>query len=173
MRAHKGQRYFDWTVRDGVFEFFEHPVNFEREKRLEGRYVISTSEKNIDALTAVAKYKELTEVETCFRRMKDVLSMRPIYHQVETRVRGHIFVAALGLLLQTFLQRRLKEAGVNLSAEHALQALETVRHVIFDVNGHQRSGVSAKNPRARQVLKALGIENLRPPTPPDGPRTIM
>jgi transposase len=173
MQAHKGSRYFAWEVRDGAFKFFEHPVNFEREKRLEGRYVIATSEKNIDALTAVAKYKELTEVETGFRRMKDVLSLRPVYHQVEPRVRGHIFVAALGLLLQTLLQRRLQEAGVALSAEQALQALETVRHVTFEVNGQQRSGVSAKNPRARQVLTALGIDNLRPPNPPKGESTVM
>lgn len=173
MQAHQGSRYFAWEVRDGAFKFCEHPVHFEREKRLEGRYVIATSEKNIDALTAVAKYKELTEVETGFRRMKDVLSLRPVYHQVEPRVRGHIFVAALGLLLQTLLQRRLEEAGVNLSAEQALQALETVRHVSFNVNGQERSGVSAKNPRARQVLNALGLENLRPPTPPEDELTVM
>jgi hypothetical protein len=37
MQAHKGSRYFDWELRDGVFEFVEHPVHFEREKRLEGR----------------------------------------------------------------------------------------------------------------------------------------
>ena len=124
-------------------------------------------------MTAVAKYKELTEVETGFRRMKDVLSLRPVYHQAEPRVRGHIFVAALGLLLQTLLQRRLEEAGVKLSAEQAIQALETIRHVAFNVNGQQRSGVSAKKPRAQQVLKALGIDNLRPPTPPEEDLTVM
>jgi transposase len=173
MKAHQGHRYFAWTLRDGAFEFCAHPVHFEREKRLEGRYVIATSEKNIDALTAVAKYKELTEVESGFRRMKDVLSLRPIYHHVESRVRGHIFVAALGLLLQTVLQRRLEQAEVDLSAEHALQALETVRHVSFNVDGKQRNGVSAKNPRARQVLKAMGIDALRPPTPPEDEPTVL
>jgi transposase len=173
LQMHQGYRYFAWELRDGAFEFFEHPVHFEREKRLEGRYVIATSEANIDALAAVAMYKELTEVERGFRRMKDVLSLRPVYHQVESRVRAHIFVAALGLLLQTLLQRRLDDAEVDLSAEQALQALETVRHVTFTVNGEQRAGVSASNPRARQVLHALGLTNLRPPTPPDGEPTVM
>jgi hypothetical protein len=173
LRQHQGYRYFAWELRDGAFEFFEHPVHFEREKRLEGRYVIATSEANIDALAAVAMYKELTEVERGFRRMKDVLSLRPVYHQVESRVRAHIFVAALGLLLQTLLQRCLDDAEVDLSAEQALQALETVRHVTFTVNGEQRAGVSASNPRARQVLHALGLANLRPPTPPDDEPTVM
>ena len=95
---------------ESVFAFFEDPLHFEREKRLEGRYVISTSEKKLTALDAVALYKQLTEVERGFRRMKGVLSLRPVYHQVEPRVRAHIFVAALGLLLQTLLQQRLEQA---------------------------------------------------------------
>ena len=173
LRAHHGYRYFAWELREGAFEFFEHPLHFAREKRLEGRYVIATSEKAITALDAVAWYKQLTEVERSFRRMKDVLAVRPVYHRVEPRVRGHIFVAALALLLQTYLQRRLDEAGVPLSAEHALQALETIRHVTFQVHGESRNGVSASNPRARQVLHALNITDPRPPRPPAGDETVM
>jgi transposase len=166
LRDHNGQRYYAWSYRDGVFSYVEDPVHFEREKRLEGRYVISTSEQDITALDAVAMYKQLMEVERGFRRMKDVLSLRPVYHQVEPRVRAHVFVAALGLLLQTLLQRHLDDADVDLSAEQAMQALETVRHVSFRVDAEDRTGVSASNPRARQVLRALGVTEFRPPTPP-------
>jgi transposase len=173
LRAHQGYRYFGWEIRAGAFVFFEQPVHFEREKRLEGRYVIATSERTMTALDAVAWYKQLTEVERSFRRMKDVLGVRPLYHRVEPRVRGHIFVAALALLLQTLLQRRLDEAGVALSAEQAMQALETIRHVSFQVHDETRSGISAKNPRARQVLNALKITELRPPCPPAGETTVM
>ena len=47
---------------------------------------------------AVALYKDLTEVESGFRQLKDVMALRPIYHQIEERVKAHIFVAALGHL---------------------------------------------------------------------------
>ncbi len=173
LRGHQGCRYFDWEMRAGAFVFFEHPVHFDREKRLEGRYVIETSEKSFTALDAVATYKQLMDVERGFRRMKDVLSMRPIYHQVEPRVRAHVFVAALGLLLQTLLQKRLREAKVDMSAEQAMQAMETVRHVSFHVNGETRTGVSNANPRARQVMKALGIIEVRPPQAPENEKTVM
>lgn len=173
LRGHQGQRYYAWSYADGVFSFREDPVHFEREKRLEGRYVISTSEKSLSCLDAVAMYKQLMDVERGFRRMKDVLSLRPVYHQVEPRVKAHVFVAALGLLLQTLLQRHLDEAEVDMSAEQALQALETVRHVTFRVEDGTRTGVSASNPRARQVLRALGIQDYRPPTPPPGEETVM
>ena len=88
-------------------------------------------------------------------------------------MKAHVFVAALGLLLQTLLEERLKAAKVDLSAEHALQTLETVRHVSFNVDGETRTGVSMKNPRARQVLNALCVTSYRPPTPPSGEETVM
>jgi hypothetical protein len=63
--------------------------------------------------------------------------------------------------------RRLKEAGVELSTEQALQALSTIRLVSFKVGGSSsRTGVSAGSSHARQVLNALGIEQTKPPTPP-------
>jgi hypothetical protein len=173
LRDHNGQRYYTWSYANGVFSFCEDPVHFEREKRLEGRYVIATNEKTLGCLDAVARYKELMDVERGFRRMKDVLSLRPVYHQVESRVKAHVFVATLGLLLQTLLQRRLNDAEVELSAEQALQALETVRHVTFHVDGGVRTGVSVSNPRARQVLRALGLQDFRPPTSPPGEETVM
>jgi len=172
LRAHQGYRYYAWEIRNGAFVFFDHPVHLEREQRLEGKYVIATSEKNINPQEAVAWYKQLTEVELSFRHLKDVLALRPIYHQVDPRVRAHIFVAALALLLQTLLDQRLKEADVDLSATEALQAVETIRHVTFKVRQERRAGVSAPSARAHQVLKALNITDLRPPTPPAGESAI-
>ena len=173
LRAHQGYRYYAWEIRAGAFVFFEHPVHLECEQRLEGKYVIATSEHNLDAQAAVALYKQLTEVERSFRHLKDILAMRPIYHQLETRVRAHIFVAALALLLQTLLERRLQDAHVDLSAPEALQAVETIRHVSFKVNQQQRCGVSAASARAHQVLHALNITTLRPPTPPTEEPTVL
>jgi len=64
-------------------------------------------------LAAVAAYKQLGEVERGFRSLKDVIALRPIWHHRPSRVKGHIFVAALALLLERLLEKRLKEAGVD------------------------------------------------------------
>ena len=55
---------------------------------------------------------------------------------------------------------------MDLSAAEAMQVVTTIRQVTFKVQGESRSGVSAANARAQQVLRAVGITNLRPPTPP-------
>ena len=122
----------------------------------------------------MALYKELTEVESGFRQLKDVLGMRPIYHRIEPRVKAHIFVAALALLVQRLLGRRLQEAGVDLSPARALQALATVRLVTFHLEGQpERRGLTGGCPDARLVLKALKLADQRPPVPPAGEETVM
>jgi len=166
LSRHQGDRYYRWQVTNGAFTFEEHPVRLRREEQLEGKYVLITTEKDFTAPQAVQQYKELMELERGFRSLKDVLAMRPIYHRVAPRVKAHIFVAALALLVQRLLEQRLSRAQVKLSAEEALQALETVRVVTFQLDGQPpRRGVSSGSPRARQVIKALDIRQLRPPTP--------
>jgi transposase len=174
MQAHHGHRYYRWELKDGRFHFEEDPLALGREKSIEGKYVVATTEKGLDPREAVRMYKQLSEVERGFRCLKDVLEMRPIYHRSEGRVRAHIFVAALGLLLTRLLERRLKEAGLKMSAEQALQALATINVVSFQVEGSRApAGVTAGSTHARQVLKALGISQTRPPIPPEGEQETM
>ena len=174
MQKHHGYRYFEWKLDNGTLVFSESKKHFDSEKRIEGKYVIATSEKGLSVLDAVAMYKELTEVESGFRQLKDVMAMRPIYHQIEMRVKAHIFVAALALLVQRLLGRRLKEAGVDLSPAQAMQALTTVRLVTFRLKGQpERRGVAGGSQDARRVLKALKLLDQRPPTPPEGEETVM
>jgi transposase len=174
MQKYHGYRYFDWKLKDGALEFSESESRLGREKKIEGKYVIMTSEKGLSVLDAVALYKELTEVESGFRQLKDVLALRPIYHQIEMRVKAHIFVAALALLVQRLLGRRLTEAGVDLSPARTMQALATVRLVTFRLEGQpERRGLAGGCPDARLVLKALKLVDQRPPVPPEGEDTVM
>src|SRR6266446_2813979 len=149
MQHYHGYRYFDWKLSDGTLAFSESETHLGRERKIEGKYVITTSEKGLSVLDAVAMYKELTDVESGFRQLKAVMAMRPIYHQIEPRVKAHIFVAALALLVQRLLGRRLEEAGVDLSPVRAMQALSTVRLVTFRLEGQpERRGVSGGWPDA-------------------------
>ena len=174
MQKYHGYRYFQWKLEDGALVFSESQKHFESEKRIEGKYVVATSEKGLSVLDAVALYKELTEVESGFRQLKDVMAMRPIYHQIETRVKAHIFVAALALLVQRLLGRRLEEAGVDLSPARAMQALATVRLVTFRLEGQpERRGLAGGSQDARRVLKALKLLDQRPPAAPEGEETVM
>ena len=163
-----GHRYYDWEYEDGTFRYFEHPVNLAREKSYEGKWVIQTEEAHLSPIEAVQIYKSLNEVEMAFRSLKDVLEMRPIYHQTPQRTEAHIFVAALAFLLQKALDKKLKAAGLDLSAPMALQALRTVRVIDIHLgNGKtKKRSVSRGSAHSASVLKALKITQLEPPKPP-------
>jgi hypothetical protein len=174
MQRYHGYRYFEWKLDGGVLEFSASKTHLEREKRIEGKSVIATSENGLSVLDAVAMDKDLTEVESGFRQLKDVMALRPIDHQVEPRVKAHIFVAALALLVPRLLGRRLQEAGVDLSPARVMQALSTVRLVTFRLEGQpERRGMAGGCPDARLVLKVLKLVDQRPPTPPEGEETVM
>ena len=173
LQKNHGYRYYAWELKEGRLEIVEHPVNLPREKKYEGKYLIQTDQVEMTPREAVEHYKDLSEVERGFRSLKDPLGMRPIWHQTARRVQAHIFVAALAFLIERMLERALKEAGLSLSARSAMEALQTIRHVQFRVDGEMHSGVTPGSSRARQVLKALKLTDSRPPTPPAGAETTM
>lgn len=164
---HHGSRYYDWELKDGRFRYFEHPVNLKQEQALEGKYLIQTEEPHLSAVQAVEIYKELSEVERAFSKLKDVIEMRPIYHQKAARVQAHVFVASLAFLLDRALEKKLKSAALDLSSKEAWQILKTVRVVEIELgDGEQKRSVTQGTARAAQILKALGINNLDPHAPP-------
>jgi len=160
-----GYRYYDWKLEDGRFSYFEHPTHLEREKSLEGKYLIQTEERNLSALEAVAVYKELSEVERAFARLKDVIEMRPIFHQKSERVQAHVFVASLAFLLDRALEKKLKSSGLDISSQEAWQLLKTVRVVEIALGAEEiNRSVTQGSGRAAKILRILGLKNLDPDT---------
>jgi transposase len=173
LACNHGHRYYGWKYKDRVFSFFEHPVHFVREQAYEGKYIIQTEEPGLSPIEAVQLYKELSEVERAFSNLKDVIDMRPIYHRTPERVKAHIFVAALAFLIHRTIEKKLKDAGLDISATQALEALKSVRVVDIDLgNGTIKRSVTKGTQRAAAVLRALAITNLDPPTPPKRDQTV-
>jgi transposase len=171
-RAH-AYRYYDWAYDAGRFRFFEHPVNLKREEAYEGKYVIQTEEPQLTPVEAVTIYKDLSEVERAFANLKDVIEMRPIYHQTDARVHAHLFVAARAFLLHRAIEKKLKAARLDLSATEALHVLRSVRVVDFTIGASEtKRSVTRGTNRAAQVLTALAITDLDPPTPPREAATV-
>jgi len=171
LARHHGFRYYAWELRGGRFHYFEHPQNLQQEAALEGKYLIQTEEQNLSAVEAVQIYKDLSEVERAFSGLKDVLEMRPIYHQTLPRVEAHIFIASLAFLLDRALEKKMKSAGIDLSSRQAWQALKTVRVVDIDLGqGEHKQSVTQGSSRAAMILRTLAIKALDPAPPKEHER---
>jgi len=163
LSRHHGFRYYAWELKDGQFHYFEHPQNLQQEEALEGKYIIQSEEQNLSPIEAVEIYKDLSEVERAFSRLKDVIEMRPIYHQTLPRLEAHIFIASLAFLLDRALEKKMKSTGIDLSSRQAWQTLRTVRVVDIDLgNGEHKQSVTQGSSRAAMILRTLGIRALDP-----------
>ncbi len=68
-------------------------------ERLDGKDLLSTSDASLSAEDVALGYKQLMEVERAFRTLKSTLSLRPVYHTRDDRIRSHVLLCWLALLL--------------------------------------------------------------------------
>ena len=105
-----------------------------REARLDGKFVLTTSTDL--AAAAVAKaYKSLWRVERAFREVKSTLDLRPIFHQRDDSVIGHIVGCFLALRLEVDLHRRLDAKGLAAPWPDLMRDLTRLQAVIVDLDG--------------------------------------
>jgi transposase len=95
----------------------------------EGAYLLRTNLTADGAADLWKKYMQLTEVEAAFRTLKSELAIRPLFHQLEKRVKAHVLVAFLGYALQVTLKHLLKRSGSEYSPAQALKRLAEIRSV--------------------------------------------
>ena len=75
-------------------------------QRLDGKYLLSTSDPDLSAEDVALGYKNLLEAERGFRDMKSTLQLRPVFHRLEPRIRAHVLLCWLALLLVRVAERR-------------------------------------------------------------------
>jgi len=105
---YKMGKHFLYTIGEGKFQWSRREQTVEEEAKLDGIYVIRTSEpvERLSAADTVRSYKSLAQVERAFRSLKGVdLLIRPIRHRTEDRVPAHIFLCLLAYYVEWHLRR--------------------------------------------------------------------
>ncbi|MBN2249004.1 MAG: IS1634 family transposase, partial [Campylobacterales bacterium] len=106
----------------------------EWEARFDGKWVLITN-TNFLAEEVALKYKELWQVEQVFRDVKSILETRPVYHQKDENIRGHVFCSFLALVLRKELDRRLQKGGHSFEWADIKQDLKALQEVEIQDNG--------------------------------------
>ncbi len=115
--GNKGYRKYLETV-GKRFQIDEQKI--KDEARYDGKWVLRTNSE-LDTACVALKYKQLLVVEQLFRSIKSLLETRPIYHQRDETIRGHVFCSFLALVLLKELKDRLEEKN------HAFEWADVVR----------------------------------------------
>jgi transposase len=105
---YKMGKHFECTIGEGSFTWSRRAESIAKEEKLDGIYVLRTSEpaERLSAEETVRSYKSLAEVERAFRCLKGIdLLVRPIWHRTEDRVPAHIFLCVLAYYVEWHLRR--------------------------------------------------------------------
>jgi transposase len=105
----------------------------EDDAQFDGKWVLMTNTSSLPTEVAL-KYKELWQVEQVFRDIKSVLATRPIFHQRDETIRGHVFCSFLALVLRKELDRRLEKAGHCFEWSEIKQDLKALQEIVIEEN---------------------------------------
>ena len=156
-----------WQIQEGRKDW--------RELR-EGAYLLRTNLRADSAEGLWSQYMQLTEAEASFRALKSELSIRPLFHQLEPRVKAHVMVAFMGYALWVTLKHLLRRRSAivaqpaasgfpnaqPLSPMKALALLSTLQSadiVLPTTDGHEirLRRVTEPNAEQKSLLRQLGL----------------
>jgi len=107
---YKVGKHFVLDISDASFSYRRDEAKISEESALDGIYVVRTSVQPdvMSSEDAVRAYKDLAKVERAFRSMKTVdLKVRPIYHWLDERIRGHVFLCMLAYYVEWHMRQQL------------------------------------------------------------------
>ena len=123
------------------------------EENLDGKYLLRTSDPKMTAEDIALGYKQLLEVERGWRDMKQVIDLRPVYHRKEERIRAHVILCWLALLLA-----RVAENAVGGTWPELRRQLDRIQAGAFTGPAgtfRQRTEIT---PGQAAILEQLGID---------------
>lgn len=128
----------------------------DREAACDGTYILEVSRASMTAAEAARAYKGLLAVERCFADLKNTLDIRPVYHRLDRRIRAHVTLCMLALLVERTIELKTGATFATVRREFArLRAVELTldKQAIWET--------SKLAPTAKKILSDLCVD-----TPP-------
>src|SRR5580658_2389393 len=152
--GNKGFRRFLKTEGDSHFAI--DPERVAAAAKFDGIYVIRTNTQ-LSPLVVALRYRERWIVEDIFRTTKSIINTRPIFHQRDDTIRGHVFCSFLALLLRKELIDRLAAAGRRYEWADIIRDLDQLAQTDIDQAGRRLRLRAAAAGCAGAVFQAVGV----------------
>jgi transposase len=142
-----------WLVQQSNGRLKLNTAKVKAEARLDGKYLIATSDPQISAEDTALGYKNLLEAERGFRDLKSTLLLRPVFHRLEHRIRAHVLICWLALLLT-----RVAERGTGLSWRTINRQLGRITQVTLAGPAGAVTQTTPLNPEQKAIYQALSVQ---------------
>jgi transposase len=151
-----GNKGFRRFVKTQGTRFTLDDAKIAADAQYDGKWVLRTNTglpMDVVALT----YKQLWMVEAIFRSMKSMLETRPIYHQKDETIRGHVFCSFLALVLRQELERRLEQQQETLEWADIIRDLDHLQDTTITVQDKDYVVRSQIKGTLAKVFQAAGV----------------
>lgn len=122
-------------------------------ERLDGKYLLRTSDDTLSTEDVALGYKQLLKVEEAFRTLKQSLELRPVYHRKEERIRAHVLLCWLGLMLIRIVENQTGKTWREVRSE--MQTMHLIEYRLDAGKLCQRTELTDEH---RAIVAALKIE---------------
>jgi len=135
----------------------------EQEKRFDGIFVLLSSRYDLEPCKVVETYKNLKEVEMLFDDLKNFVDIRPIRHRLEVRVRAHVFLCVLALLLKRIFEINYMGGKCIMEPLEEISKSKLVKYKVKFSKREDRTQTFPKvtntTPTQRKYFNMVGIRN--------------
>ena len=135
---------------DGRFRIDKTAI--AREAKLDGKWLLRTSDDSLTPTDLAVAYKQLLEVERGWRDMKGSLGLRPVFHHREDRIRSHVQLCWLALLLIRVIENTTGDTWRNIHHE-----LDRMHLVTLETTEGRVAQRSATTPGQAKILESLDL----------------
>jgi transposase len=138
--------------------------SLDNKSSLHGVYCLRSNNTTMDEQTLWKTYTTLTDLEAVFKSLKSELGLRPIFHQKQSRVDGHLFLTLLAYSIVHTIRHKLKSKGIHYSWDRIRTILETTDRITTSMKHkdgttiHVRRSVELE-PEQKEIYDALNIQH--------------
>jgi transposase len=171
LQQYKMGKLVRWQIQDERLRWQWEDQKLTAAARFDGCYIVNTDvpPEQMAKAEVVAAYKKLSLVEHAFRNLKTVqLEVRPVYHKLDDRIRGHVFLCTLAYYLQWHLTQRLaplfaadgRHKPRQWTLKAVLHRLQAIRREKVSLGGVAFEQVTVPEPDQLEILKLLQVRIL-------------
>ena len=141
----------------------------EKERKLDGNYLLKTNRTDLQKHQIWHLYMTLSRMENAFRNLKSYLGLRPLYHQKETRVDGHIFISIQAYHLLHAIEYNLRQQGEHSRWATIKRVVSTHRYSTIQLPTVSGQVINIRKPGIaegihQEIYQKLGVDSTRLPT---------
>lgn len=127
---------------------------------MDGIFLIKSTAYDLSPQELIRQYKNLAQVERTFKEIKDFLRIRPIRHHRDYGVKAHVFICVLSYLLEKILEKKMRQAHLDMTAREALDKLDDIRIAKNQIGPRILLCPVQGDAEHRKILSNVGIKSI-------------